>query len=188
MLFSLILVVFYNFYFTFLLPLELIRFYKKQIYSRVQIVRIFFMKKNTHFILLPLVLTLLLIFSSVACAQADGSRLSGPDLDTVLFIDKPPLTEKEILSVIDLLPKIVDGNLTKNGFKILAEENGLTPERLNYVLVKIIFGLSLNEKPEARDSLIQITGTIDPLPTDDELQIITKHLTELQIAASSSAK
>jgi hypothetical protein len=119
----------------------------------------------------------LLIF--ISSASPSFSQLSGPDMDPTLFESASPLTEQEVKNVIELLPRIHQKDLTVETFNALAEEKNMTPERLNFAVVKTTLGLMIALKPESRAEAAKIAKTEKALPTDAELEVIKLHIDEL---------
>ncbi|MDR2349275.1 MAG: hypothetical protein LBF41_01445 [Deltaproteobacteria bacterium] len=125
---------------------------------------------------LSLALLLSVFSQGVALAQ-----LSNPNFDPEFFANKPPLTDKEVSLLIGIIPKIfADEDITERNFNLLAAEYGFTPDRLNYALLKTIFGVRLAQTTDADEREAILTEVPKPiLPTDAELEVIKKRLPEL---------
>jgi hypothetical protein len=146
--------------------------------------------------ILSLALSLFLMSAPLAFGQAvqpkeDPNAVSAEELHKAVqeglrefYRSQPPLKESEIPIIIKyyLLIKS-DPAATVTAMDDVAKQNKISHERLTYILPKVSYGVAIAADPKYRDEALKnVFGIEEALPTDQELEIIKKHLKELAAA------
>ncbi|MDR2460765.1 MAG: hypothetical protein LBE38_08295 [Deltaproteobacteria bacterium] len=132
--------------------------------------------------LAPLFISLSLLFLCVPTSflGAQGSNtveLGLPHIEFI-FYNEPPLTHADIEFYIAAMEHVLSEN-SKEKLIALADEHGISELRAGFVLVKVGLGLVLLDDPSARAAMIERIGCEGPLPTADEMQLLTDRREEL---------
>jgi hypothetical protein len=113
----------------------------------------------------------LLLAASFAQAQA-------PDDLEAFFASQPPLKASEIPIALDAL-RLVSQNASDESIDRLAARHGVSKERLDFIVTKVMASVILIARPGDAEAAAQASGARAALPTPAELELVRPHYAAL---------
>jgi hypothetical protein len=86
------------------------------------------------------------------------------------------MTEEEIPLALDLVTVSRNAEATDDDFYAVMESFGLSEDRATFIMTRAAAAIIILDDPDSRERVVEGFGTLDALPSDEELRMVESYL------------